>query len=178
MDTASIVQQLLQERGRITTYAMAILPRGPEADDVFQDVCLRAIRDPEQFDDADHLVHWAMRVARNRAIDLLRKSGRSTRQLDDAVLDAIERQFGVGKGVDRDLEEALEQCTDKLSDTQRQLLDMRYRSELPGADIAEQTGRSRDAVYKALGRIHAALYDCINGQLGGPMGAGGEVAHA
>ncbi|MBI1375242.1 MAG: sigma-70 family RNA polymerase sigma factor [Phycisphaera sp.] len=174
METRDIVQQLLAERGRITTYAMAILPRGSEADDVFQDVCLRAIGEPERFASPEHLMHWAMRVARHRAIDTLRKSGRSTRQLDNAVLDALEREFGAGRGVDRDLEEALEHCTDKLPDDHRAMLDMRYRGEMPGADIAEQTGRSRDAVYKVLARIHAALYDCITGRLGD---SGAEVAH-
>ncbi len=166
MDQRNIVRILLENRGRLTGYAIAILRCPSVTDDVFQDVCLRAMESPDQFESDQHLIHWAMTVTRNLAIDHLRKSERATRQLDSAVLDTFEQQFGGIVGVDAALDEALEHCIAKLTDEQRDLLDLKYRSALKSGDIANQTGRSRDAIYKALGRIHTALFKCINARAG------------
>jgi len=161
MNPQEIVKTLLQHRPKLIGYAITILRNAADADDVFQDVCLRAMDADQPFQSDTHLVHWAMRVARNLAIDQLRRADRTTQRLDDTVLAAIEREFVDTKTIDRDLEAALEHCTRRLTDRQRELIDLRYRRGLAGADIAIATGRSRDAIYKSLARVHDALFDCI-----------------
>lgn len=174
MDQRNVVRILLENRGRLTGYAIAILRSPSDTDDVFQDVCLRAMESPDRFESDQHLIHWAMTVTRNLAIDALRKSDRGTQQLDSAVLDTFEQQFGGLDGIDGELDEALEHCIAKLTDDQRDLLDLRYRNSLPSGDIAKSTGRSRDAIYKALGRIHNALFKCITGRVAGASKQGGD----
>lgn len=171
MDQRRIVRVLLENRGRLTGYAVAILRSPSDTDDVFQDVCLRAMESPDTFESDQHLVHWAMTVTRNLAIDALRKSERANRQLDAAVLDTFEQQFGDiagGGSVDTEIDEALEHCIGKLTDDQRDLLDLKYRSALSTGDVAKRTDRSRDAIYKAMARIHTALFKCITGRVGAP----------
>jgi hypothetical protein len=49
----------------------------------------------------------------------------------------------------------------KLSQQDRDLMDLRYEPEATVEGIARQVGRSTKAIYAALGRIRAWLLDCI-----------------
>ncbi|MCP6756330.1 hypothetical protein NL533_32385, partial [Klebsiella pneumoniae] len=63
--------------------------------------------------------------------------------------------------------QALAMCLDKLRDVDRQPVDLRYYSETSVQHVAEQVGRSTDAVYKAINRIRWSLLDCIQRRLRG-----------
>ena len=61
--------------------------------------------------------------------------------------------------------EAMRRCAERLSATDRELLNLRY---VPGAmvkDIARRLGRPANSVCKSLGRIRQALWDCINDEM-------------
>jgi RNA polymerase sigma-70 factor, ECF subfamily len=58
-------------------------------------------------------------------------------------------------------QEALEQCLKKLADDDQALLRRRYESGAAVRAVAADLGRSVQAVYRALNRIHLALLDCI-----------------
>ncbi len=56
----------------------------------------------------------------------------------------------------------LEKCIEKLGETERRLIQQRYASEHTLAELAEQTGRTPNAVYMSMWRIRRALFDCVN----------------
>jgi RNA polymerase sigma-70 factor (ECF subfamily) len=60
-----------------------------------------------------------------------------------------------------DRRQSLGNCVEKLIERDRELVEYCY---VPGATIKEvalQLGRSPDATYKALKRIHRELFDCV-----------------
>ena len=57
---------------------------------------------------------------------------------------------------------ALADCYQKLDRQDRELIDLRYTEGATIPAVAARTGRSVDFVYKALRRIHSALYRCID----------------
>ena len=56
---------------------------------------------------------------------------------------------------------ALADCLGKLHPRDRDLIERRYRVGATPKSVGQQVGRSVAAVYKALSRIHDALFDCI-----------------
>ena len=60
-----------------------------------------------------------------------------------------------------DLQELLDQCMDKLPPADRELLDLRYRSDLPVKALAAQLGRPLSTTYEALNRIRRNLVECV-----------------
>ena len=65
--------------------------------------------------------------------------------------------------------EALGDCYRKLPEEDRRLLDARYQAGTTVEAIAAAAGRSVHSVYRALRRIHEALFDCV-GQSAKPHG--------
>lgn len=174
MDHEQIVKILLSHRSRLTAYLWSIVRDNHEADDLFQDLCLRAIRESDRFNDEEHLLKWSTRAARDRAIDQLRSARRNVKTLDAAVLATLESEWHDPNVPTDDVTEALDHCLGQLPDKSRALLDQKYRDGLAGLDIAKATGRKRDAVYKSITRLHAVLYDCITGRLQGNVGDGDD----
>ena len=169
-----IVQVLLRERLRITALAAAIVRDAHTADDIFQQVVLSALEAKSQFREVDHILAWALRAARHRALDLAR--GRHLRQLPDQVLDLLEsRMTNPAESVWSDRSEALHHCLNELTPSARQLLHMKYGEGLTALVIAERLRRTTDAIYQSLSRLHHGLRECVERRLAGVASKPGEV---
>jgi RNA polymerase sigma-70 factor, ECF subfamily len=87
-----IVQVLLRERLRVTALATAIVRDAHTADDIFQQVVLSALEAKSQFREVNHVLAWALRAARHRALDLARDQHLCP--LPDQILDLFESPVG------------------------------------------------------------------------------------
>ena len=58
--------------------------------------------------------------------------------------------------------QALADCFDRLPPRHKDLIERRYRPGATPKSVADQIGQSLVAVYKALSRIHNALFDCVH----------------
>lgn len=160
----TIVQVLLRERLRVTALAVTVVRDVHAADDIFQQIVLAALEARSHFRDADHVLAWAFRAARHRALDLAR--GRHLRSLPDEVLDLLEaRCSDPAAAPGSDLGEALHHCLDRLGPPARELLRMKYADGLAAAAIADKTRRTVGAVYQNLCRIHRSLRECVEREL-------------
>ena len=56
----------------------------------------------------------------------------------------------------------LAECMRKLEESERRLVEQRYASERTLAELAAETGRTPNALYKAIQRIRRVLLDCVN----------------
>jgi RNA polymerase sigma-70 factor (ECF subfamily) len=159
----SIVQVLLRERVRMMASATALVRDVHAADDIFQQVVLAALQAEETFRDRDHVVAWALRAARHRALDLA--SRRRLTPLPDDVLDQMEADW-TAPGDWSDQAEALHRCLARLAGPAREMLRMRYADGLTAVAIAERLRRTADAVYQTLSRAHRALRRCVEHEIG------------
>jgi RNA polymerase sigma-70 factor (ECF subfamily) len=159
-----VVQVLLRERLRVTAVAAAIARDVHAADDVFQQVVLAALEGRGRFRDPDHVLAWALRAARHRAIDLAHR--RRLVSLPEEVLDQLEAQWADPAPVGwSDRLEALHHCVGRLAAPARELLQMKYAEGLTAAVIAGQLRRTPDAIYQSLSRIHRSLRECVEREL-------------
>ena len=170
LEADSIVQVLLRERLRVTALAAAVTRDVHAADDIFQQVVLAALESRAQFRGTDHVLAWVLRAARHRAVDFARN--RRLRSLPDEVLDLLEARWADPAGAaSSDRGDALHKCLERLTDSARELLQMRYAEGLTAVAVAERLRRTVDAVYQTLSRIHRALRECVERELGGREGS-------
>jgi RNA polymerase sigma-70 factor (ECF subfamily) len=173
LEPDEVVQFLLAERLRLVAAATVIVRDVHATDDMFQQVVLSALEHRSDIRDTDHLLAWALRAARHRAIDLARR--KALRSLSTEILDLFEADWGDPASLGcPDQMEALRHCVSKLGDPAQDLLKMKYFDGMTAVAIAERLRRTGDSVYQSLSRIHRALRACVNQQLAHSAVAGME----
>ena len=161
VDAATIGRELLVHRHRITAMAALVIHEPQLADDVFQQVAVQALENPDRFSDAVHLLRWALRAARHRAVDLAKSRQRLV--LDDSVYELLEADASEVPATNLAARlAALRGCVDALPKSTRKLIQLRYERGMSGGDIAERMGRTVEAVYQALYRVHQQLKRCVD----------------
>ena len=164
MKADEVVHVLLRWRLRVAGAAVAVARDVHAADDIFQQVVLAALEEREHFRDGDHLLAWAVRAARHRAIDLSRR--RKMISLSDEVLDLLEAEWANPAPASwPDQMEALHRCVARLGARARELLQKKYADGLTVNVIAVQLRRTPDAVYQMLSRVHRSLRECVAREL-------------
>ncbi|QNN22191.1 sigma-70 family RNA polymerase sigma factor [Planctomycetales bacterium ZRK34] len=161
-----IVTTLLRERLAILTRIDAVLGDIHQAEDVLQDLSLAALDKRDSIEDLDHLRHWLRKVARDMAVDVIRRAGRRPAVLDASVLDRLETHWQRFDGLEAaEVQQILQHCIQQLSPYNRQLIEQRYRNNLTGRSLAEALGRPVNTVKVALTRAHRTLLNCLRRRL-------------
>jgi RNA polymerase sigma-70 factor, ECF subfamily len=169
--------ELMRHQRRLYQHIHALLPRQHDAEDAMQDVLVVLWKKFDQFDAGTSFYAWASRVAYLEVQNYRRRNSRLVTILDEEVFEQIavevERQADFLE-VRRD---AMQRCAQRLSATDRELLNLRY---VPGASVKEialRLGRPANSVCKSLGRIRQALWECINEEMAA-RGQGGDEGSA
>jgi len=124
--------------GVVYGVALRVLGDTTAAEDVLQEIFLQLWRNPNAFDaDRGRLAPWLAVIARNRAIDLLRK-----RPLEDDI-----DELPISTGVDLEDESARRLAVEKvrsvlgqLPQEQRKVLEMAFFEGMTHSEIAGKTG--------------------------------------
>jgi RNA polymerase sigma-70 factor (ECF subfamily) len=134
-----------------------------QAEDVFQDVWLRALRGLHRYQ-SDRLLSWLFRIARNRVIDLSRKrkpdvSLQQPLGTENGSADLGSRMPSRPNGADarlehRELAQRIREAVDALPVEQREVYLMRTEADIPFKQIAITQNVS---INTALARMHYAL---------------------
>jgi RNA polymerase sigma-70 factor (ECF subfamily) len=146
---------------RIFGFLLALVPQWSEAEDLLQETTMTMWSKFDTFEPGTDFAAWALCIARYRVMNHRRKKRNQRVQFSDEVLEAIdERVRGTAAELDA-LRDALGSCLRKLPERDRDLIHLRYEYGATTKSVAQRLGRSVDAVYKALNRIHIQLLYCI-----------------
>jgi RNA polymerase sigma-70 factor, ECF subfamily len=160
--------RLFSKDGRwIFSYILMLVPRKADAEEIFQETSVTLWQKFGEFASGSNFRAWATQVAHYKVLQYRASRQSDPLLLDDAVLEAVHGTAAAMNDQLDDLHLALEKCRGKLSGDDRDLLDRRYESGATTQRIAEMLGRSPRAIYRALDRIHQALYDCIRQEMSG-----------
>jgi RNA polymerase sigma-70 factor, ECF subfamily len=138
--------------GPVYSVALRVLHDTGQAEDVLQEVFLQLWRNPTAFvQDRGSLGAWLVVVARNRAIDLLRR-----RKPSDSVEDVIlASSVNVADEAERNIMmEKVRRALAELPSEQRKSLELAYFEGLSHTEIASRTG---DPLGTVKTRIRQAL---------------------
>lgn len=156
---------LLVERHqeRVFGFLMGMVRDRDAANDLFQETFLRVIRAMREergsYSRQGRWLAWVMRIARNAALDHLRKR-KKWRDVDgDGEMSFWDRLPDNGRAVDDRLDHKaavrmLESCIEELPPEQREVVLLRHETDLTFKEIAELTDVS---INTALGRMRYAL---------------------
>ena len=166
LDQDAILRILVSQRSQLTAYIWSIVRDVHITDDVFQELCLRAIKKCDEIQDESHLLAWLRTVSKNLAIDFLRKKNNQAIVFDQSVLELLESQWEEDSQVNQnETLDALRECLTALTPNAKEIIKLRYRDGLRSSEVAKKLGRKVEAIYKALTRTHRALILCIQGKM-------------
>ncbi len=154
-------EQFVRAYRHIFRYIAALAPDGEDAEEVFQDTCLKIIEKWQDYDAARPMVPWACGIAQNMLRKFYERRRRRGIRLSEVVIATVsEAQDRMASEIDRRLQE-LPDCLQKLSAEQRSLLERCYGQHDSVEAIAEANDLDPSTVYKRLKKIRRTLFDCI-----------------
>jgi RNA polymerase sigma-70 factor (ECF subfamily) len=159
-----IAAVLLGERLALTAYIASVTRDFHLAEDIFQEVCVKAVGRAAEFESARHVMNWARVAGRNRAVDVLRARDGRYEGLSEEMLAALADEWPDKEHASA-AHAALVHCLEQLTPYNRELLRLRYFERRSGADVAATLGRKLETIYQALARIHKLLGDCVRKRL-------------
>src|SRR5690606_14329843 len=114
-----LVEQYVRSQDQLYGYIVSILPNWADADEVFQETSLILWEKRSNYDASQNFVAWSYGIARNVALNFIRKKqNRSTPLSPDLFAKVEETRLHVGDMLQRQAE-ALQRCLGRLSEPQR-----------------------------------------------------------
>ncbi len=147
---------------RVLDYIRMMVKNNEIADDIFQETFIKVVRfiDEGRYTDNGKFLSWVLRIAHNQVIDYFRQAKQLNNLSEsDAGYDILNtRKFAETTVEDKivmsQVEDNLRKLVEQLPEEQKEVVLMRYFSDLSFKEIAEQTDVS---INTALGRMRYAL---------------------
>ena len=156
--------QILVDRyqNKVYSYIMMLVRDRQLADDLFQDTFLKIIRTIKggAYKEEGKFIQFAMRIAHNLIIDYFRKEKRlpmvdPTKEDYDMLANARMKHPSVEERIiTEQIYDDLRKMINRLPDEQREVLNLRFYSDMSYKEIADVTNVS---INTALGRMRYAL---------------------
>ena len=156
----------------LRAFLRTLLPSWESVDDVLQEASVVMWKKLDQLEDEEGFLPWAKVITRFEALHARRTVARDRLVLSEETMELLAEESIEAESGQGDLErKALNLCLQKLSQEHRKLVLLPYRS--PGAlkNLAEETNRSVNSLYKLLGRLREKLRLCVEREL---MAEGGH----
>ena len=151
-----------RHQSRVYSYILHIVKNRDVADDIFQETFVKAIMTIKQgrYSGNGKFIAWISRIAHNLIIDYFRQEkSENNVSTDSDEVDMLNRKDLCDINIEdilisNQIQADVRRIIDALPDSQRQVLLMRYYSDMSFKEIAEATGVS---INTALGRMRYAI---------------------
>lgn len=158
---ACLEMLIKRHKDRIFTTIILIVKDSYIAEDLFQETFIKIIKNLKKgkYNEEGKFLPWAIRIARNMAIDYFRKMKRMPTITGSDGEDVFRKIKLVEENREEQMmrtekENVVRALISKLPEEQRQVLILRHYGDLSFREIAEMTGVS---INTALGRMRYAL---------------------
>ncbi len=183
-DRGAFRQLVERHQRRAFAIALSLVRDENDARELVQDAFLRVFKNLQGFQGSSSFFTWLYRIITNLSIDLIRKPGRQTTDLDEARLDVEEgadlelpflSRFDGADPVDvvrrREIAARLQTALDALPSYHRAVIVMREIDGLSYEEMAQAMGVSKGTImsrlFHARQKLQKALADCYKEQIGG-----------
>ena len=136
-----------------------------DAEDIQQETAAAMWEEFDNFEEGTNFTAWAIAIARNKAINFLKRNARSRALLREEFYDRVTEYIKKDDDNFSDRTAAMRECVKKLDKTDQDILKMRYDENITIKKIAEALGRSKKGIYHTVARIHTSLQGCIKRNL-------------
>ncbi len=140
---------------RVFSYVYSRIGNVHDAEDVTAQTFLAAFESFGKFRQAGHFAPWLFMIARNKSMDLFRKTHNAT-AMDD-VDEIAQEEDVLGNLIHSEQAEVLSKLIQALPEYERELLRLRFLAEMSFPQMARFLKRNEAAVKKSLYRLLARL---------------------
>lgn len=135
-----------------------------DIDDLAVEIALEILRSLSRFDLQREFIPWMRTIIRRRVKNYWRDSIRAHKRIEkyrELLAQELEHSM-MESGEDRSHTiNRLRECLTKLSDEQRELVQMRYFLNLNSNEIAQKLDKTAVAIRKTLSRLREVLEGCV-----------------
>jgi RNA polymerase sigma-70 factor (ECF subfamily) len=160
-DQQRFLSLFLRSEKEIFRYVAALVPNIADAEDIVQQTALALWEKFDAYDPALPFTPWACRFALNKARQWMERRQRWQTLLQEGLAQEVaQRREELRPELECRLRH-LESCLAKLPEEQRSLVEGYYFRRVAIEQLADRSGRTVAATYKALQRIRQSLQFCI-----------------
>lgn len=158
----------IRHEAALRAFARLIVPTWDAVDEVIQEASVVMWRKLDQLDHPDHFLPWAKVIVRFEALRARRDFARDRLVFSEDLLSMLADESAETEEADDGLQQgkdALRHCLHKLSSSNQELLLAPYAGSGRVKELAGQSRRSVNSLYKLLGRLRAKLQRCVEYEL-------------
>jgi RNA polymerase sigma-70 factor, ECF subfamily len=157
---------LTAQQGRLLAFIYALVHNIGDAEDIYQETAMVLWRKFDQYVPNSNFGAWAREIARFEVLRFLKHKRRGRVVFNDELLENLagtQARLDVleTSEISDWYHQALLDCMDRLSTTDRRLIGLCYSRKSSLKSVAEQEGRSPSSVCNSLKRIRGSLLDCV-----------------
>ena len=150
---------------KIFRYVASLLVCPNDAEDVLQETARVLWQKFDQYRREEPFLPWACRVARYEVLNYCQRERTRRKHFRPAVIELLADARIEHDALLEVQSRWLKECMEKLAEIDRRLIERRYASEHSLAELAAETGRTSNALYKSMQRIRRTLLECIESGL-------------
>jgi RNA polymerase sigma-70 factor, ECF subfamily len=159
--TQEFIVLFANHQRNLLKYLITIVHNLHDAEDLLQQSALVLWQKFDTFEQGTDFLRWACRISYLTAMNFLRTKRLKSIYLSEELLGELAaKQLDRLEKQDR-YREYLPECLGKLSQKDREFVQMCYVGAGNFSDIAARIGRTADSVYHSLHRIRRALFNCV-----------------
>ena len=159
---AEFMHLFVTHEPEMRAYLRLLLPTWEAVDDALQEASVVMWKKLDQLEDEEGFLPWAKVILRFKAMHARRSAARDRLVLGEEIVELLANET---LDLDPDLmgkeRRALDACLQKLSSENRELVLLPYRKPGGLTELAQQTSRSPNSLYKLLGRLREKLRKCV-----------------
>ena len=166
LQQGDFVRLLMRNEPVLRAYARSLLPDWQGVDEVIQDASVTLWEKFDQLRDEAGFLPWAKVVVRFKCLSLIDRLRRDRHVFSEGVLELLIEEAEAFDQAERERSlRALRSCLESFSQAHQELLLAPYSGEGRVMTLADQAGKSPNALYKLLGRLREKLAACIGTRL-------------
>ncbi len=153
---------LTQCERQLFAYILAMVWKAQDAEDLYQQTAMLLWEKFDEFERGTNFKCWAFSFARHVVLNFQRSQQRRKTFLTAKLASTLADRQAARPADELDsFADALGDCMDQLSNTDRRLIHLCYGDEQTIKQIAEKLGRPAQSTYNSLCRIRRRLFDCV-----------------
>ena len=155
------VRLIAQAQRRLYAFIFSLVQHPSDADDILQETNLVLWRKRETYEPGTNYFAWAFAIARLQVLAFRSRQPRKKLLFDDDLLEEIAAVASTESAHYDSRNAALQNCLQKLSTSQRDLISRRYQAGGAVSSMAAEVGKTTKAVSASLRRVRDKLRQCI-----------------
>ncbi len=160
-NSAEFAARWVSAQTPVSAYIRSAVRDVHHQEDVLQNVARVAFEQMHKYDLSRPFLPWVLGIARNLILQYYRTNKQDRLVFSDTTLYRIEQAYEDLPNNDSQRREALAGCIEKLQDKARECVRLRYGQGVQVQGIAEQLGKTPNAISLVLFRARESLKKCV-----------------